>query len=935
MSESPGDQRSEHIQGRFGRRIFLSLLLVTTLPFCGFALVSYLELRSILVAQSETIQHEKLRDTGSVVVDELEAVEKQLMLFGQSTSTVDYLTASSVNIAGLSRMQLRGNLETENLLLNYLGGSALNAADLSDHFASGKGALFLDETRSSAQMKYAVRINNEVLLATVSLKQRLERLSKWADYFVVSASGKLIESSIDVDSFEWVTRLSSPKSENHFTAESDGTVWEYRFALLFLKQRFGAEGVYVVARVDSAATLQSLNRYKWIFISSLILILILISLLSALQIRRKLKPMQQLVDAANAIADKRFDFVLDKNMKGELGVLARTIGDMSSELENQFRYLKLLSDFDNYTLSDVETTTVVVDIARDLRGVFSCNYIGVLFVNQVEDNIVILVEAIDTVDQPTVKVLKTVTNKALNNLSAPLNDVVAVRRELADVLGDSIPKDVEQLNVQLMMNQNAVCGVLMLSCFGDSLDEERRTMRELAAHISVALNAKMRERSHRRHALWDSLTKAPNRRFFEQQLAQAIKASREFSNMGAVFFIDLDHFKKVNDTLGHEFGDELLRAAYLRLADIVPEGAVCARFGGDEFVLLLPTYGILSELSTLADKLIKSIADAFVIREHTVYVGASIGISCFPEHGQSADELLRCADLAMYESKRTGRNCYNIYSTATDNHFRERAKLEEALRHAMENQEFTVYYQPQVCCESGLIVGVEALARWQSPSLGWVSPGVFIPVAEDIGLIENIGDWIFEKSCQDVIDVHRKTGHMLRLGVNFSAIQFSRPKVYEKIIGTLLQCDFPPAYFDIELTESVVMEDFQHVVLTMNKLMEDGIAISLDDFGTGYSSLSYLHKIPISTVKIDRAFISDINMDEQKAALVRAIAAMNRSLGLKTLAEGVETEAEWRWLQSEQCDEIQGYYFSRPLPLEELIDYVNACLEKPGKQALT
>ena len=893
-----------------------------TVPFCVFALVSYFELKSILVSQSDTLQREKIRDSASFLVDLIDGVATQVELYGSGVP--DSLPAEISDIVDIKFSWTDDSSSIERVLVSESISDSASASDVARRLQTSRGALSVDESQAPPKLLYVTKTTDGLRRVTVSLDSYLRELSKWAEYFVVSSSGIPLAASVDDVVIDWTEVLAADTKNGHVVADIGGVSWNFQLASLFLKQHYGIDNLFIVSRVSVEATLDSLTRYKWIFAGSLVLILILIGLLSAVQIHSKLRPMLHLVDAANAIANKQFNFKFDKELTGELGVLSRTMEDMSQQLSIQFQYLKLLNRIDKNTLSDVDTATVAARIVTEIRTSFPCSYVALYFVNQAEEGITILVEVDQARRKPNIKVFDNSSADVHSAFKFTSDMSDEARHQLGRLLRGKVSQNPDGLKMLPLIDEDRVYGALLLKSELNPSDSKKldRTLSKLVSHVSVALNAKMRERSHRRQAMWDSLTGAHNRRYIESQLVSAIAEAVDRNKKGAVFFLDLDHFKKINDTLGHEFGDELLRMAYARMASRLPPDVMSARFGGDEFVLLMPEFREKSELILLAEKLVAALGQTFDVKGHPAYIGVSIGIAQFPGDGKSADELLRCADLAMYQSKRAGRGRYSLFSRTIDNRFHDRINVEKSIRHALENSEFTVHYQPQICSRSGEIVGVEALARWSNEDLGSIGPAEFIPVVEELGLIEDLGDWILKKSCHDMLWLKEQINLTLRLGVNFSAEQFSKPHFDENIRATLTACGFPINKFDVELTESVVMGNFKQITATLEKLLSQGVSISLDDFGTGYSSLSYLHKIPISSVKIDREFIDGVDSDPRKAVTARSIISMNRSLGIKTLAEGVETDGERLWLQGESCDEIQGFYYSKPLSISELKTYI-------------
>jgi diguanylate cyclase (GGDEF)-like protein len=432
-------------------------------------------------------------------------------------------------------------------------------------------------------------------------------------------------------------------------------------------------------------------------------------------------------------------------------------------------------------------------------------------------------------------------------------------------------------------------------------------------------------------AYHDGLTGLGNRRLFTERMEVAIAQARRREARLGVLFLDLDHFKRINDTLGHSVGDELLRGvadrlvACLRDGDLIARseeqrfGAAVSRLGGDEFIVLLSQLEDPRDLAGVAQRILNALRRPFQLRGHELVIGASIGIAIWPADGESIDALLSNADSAMYHAKSEGRNGYQFYDQSMNASALRRLRLESRLRGALERGELTLHYQPKLELATGRIVGLEALARWRDAELGSVSPADFIPVAEQTGLITALGRWALRSVCQQILAFERELGALdLRVSFNVSAREF-HPGLAAEILATVEECGVSPLRLQVEITESVILRDEERVTDALVQLRESGISIALDDFGTGYSSLSYLRRLPVDTLKIDRSFIAPITRSADAAALTRSIVAMGKALGLRVVAEGVESEEQRALLAEWRCDEIQGYVIAPALaPAEAL-----------------
>ncbi|MCV2370949.1 sensor domain-containing protein [Roseateles oligotrophus] len=434
-------------------------------------------------------------------------------------------------------------------------------------------------------------------------------------------------------------------------------------------------------------------------------------------------------------------------------------------------------------------------------------------------------------------------------------------------------------------------------------------------------------------AHFDALTGLPNRVLLNDRSNQAIDIAKRNGDTLALLFLDLDHFKNVNDSLGHRFGDELLKELARRLKSAVREQDTVSRLGGDEFILVLPGTNA-DGAAHVANKVMELAAQSFQIEQHEITVTPSVGVALYPFDGLDFDALCRCADIAMYRAKQDGRNTYRFFTAEMQAESDRTLLLENALRRALERDQLTLHYQPQICMSSGRVIGAEALLRWWHPDLGCVSPAEFIPVAEASGLILQIGEWVMRTACRQLkawmLDGIGGMGE-ITMAVNLSSVQFRHADLPALVSRILEESQLAPALLELELTEGVAMNDPHGAIAVMNDLHDRGIRMSIDDFGTGYSSLSYLKKFRVYKLKIDQQFVRDLSDDPEDRAIVSAIISMAKSLGLQTIAEGVESQGQLDFLREQGCNEVQGYFFAKPMPAEGFSRFVLE-RDEPTKQ---
>jgi diguanylate cyclase (GGDEF)-like protein len=462
-------------------------------------------------------------------------------------------------------------------------------------------------------------------------------------------------------------------------------------------------------------------------------------------------------------------------------------------------------------------------------------------------------------------------------------------------------------------------GVLLLySTEPGAFDEEELALAEqLADSVAFALAYIEKEEQLHYLASYDVLTKSANRNLLQDRLAQAIALAGRQGRQVAVIFVDVDNFKYVNDSLGHKAGDILLKTVTERLGSCVRDVDTIARHGGDEFVLVLPDQSSEEQASQIIQRILTAIAQPIVIDGQELSITCSLGASFYPQDGADGETLLKNADAAMYRAKELGRNTFQFYGKDINSRVSERLGMENSLRRALERDELVLRYQPQINLGTGRIVGAEALIRWRHPKLGTIPPERFIPLAEETGLIDSIGDWVIRTACAQNKAWQDARLPKITVSVNLSARQFRQQGFAESVSGILRETGLASRYLGLELTEGLVMHNTAAGVLILEKLKTMGVNLSIDDFGTGYSSLSYLRRFPIDELKIDQSFVRDVMVDPNDATIAKAIIALALELNLKVTAEGVETHQHIAFLQQNRCEQAQGFYFSRPVPSHE------------------
>ncbi len=576
--------------------------------------------------------------------------------------------------------------------------------------------------------------------------------------------------------------------------------------------------------------------------------------------------------------------------------------------------------------------------------------------NTVERNAKILV--VD--DQETVRFLATAVLRQVGydveEASGGSEAMASIERSPPDlVLLDVVMPDMDGYDVcEMIRARSGTCHLPILIMTG--LDDEKSITRAfdvgatdfigkplqrsiLANRVRYILRAQSSEQKIQQLAYFDSLTGLSNRESFKERLNYTVASAKRHDRIFGLLYLDLDDFKRVNDTLGHTVGDLLLQVVATRLRDCTrktdsltrayaeSDGSLVARLGGDEFIILLDEINQNEAAATVATRVLSSLSETFSLGENEVCITASIGIALFPEDAGDGETLLKHADSAMYYAKRSGKHNYSFYDESMNTSARRRLELGAYLQHGLERDEFALEYQPQLNVITGRICGIEALLRWKNKDLGVVSPAEFIPLAEESGAILKIGEWVLRTACSEAKRWQDKGLAVGRIGVNISVLQFADVGFVDLIADVLRDTGLDPHMLELEITESLLVKDVSEAISSLTALKALGVQIAIDDFGTGYSSLSYLERFPIDRLKVDQAFVREITTDPNDAAIATAVIAMALKMGMNVIAEGVETEAQLNFLRNEGCHEIQGYFWSRPLPPDALEKFFNEKLQ--------
>ena len=721
------------------------------------------------------------------------------------------------------------------------------------------------------------------------------------------------------------------RSSGRLTWSSDGEEWLTTYWQLFLPSRFAAESWTVVVSQPRSAALASLAIFNRVVPLAAIFALALIVILAMTQIRRTLNPINALLAGTKRIAAQDFSTPVRIEHRDEFGTLGTALNGMADQLQHQFGALRALADIDQSILQTTAIEPVLETLFRRLEALVPGGRYGVLIIDADNRNHGRFYRhgSFQNTGGERIKLAPELHRW----LAAASPDTLTDSATLASlgVVFDRRHGD-GTLHVMTMLTGDALAGALVtVSATGTALAaRELGSVRDLAARVAVAISAGKREAELFRRAHFDALTSLPNRELLDDRLQQAVAQAQREDRSLAVLFIDLDGFKEINDTLGHRSGDELLKETALRLSAAVRDADTVARLGGDEYAIVLPRVDGPLEAETVAVKAIQALRRPFLVEGREVHVSASIGLAIFPEDGTNAGELLRKADMAMYNAKEAGKSCFRFFAAEMDRRLQERHSLHHDLHNALGAGEFSLAYQPQIDLRTGQLAAVEALLRWRHPIRGSVSPALFVPILEETGLIHEVGAWVLRRALADYV-LWRGAGiAVARVAVNVAARQLLDPAFIGMISAALADTGLDGHRLEVELTEASLVQDFNAANEALMQLRGRGVRIALDDFGTGYSSLAYLNELVFDTLKIDRAFVVNLPADKS-VAIVKAIIAVAASLNKEVVAEGIESLLQLGQLSHLGCQYGQGYLLGKPLSSAEFVTWAKTrVIQPPG-----
>lgn len=952
LSRHPGPLRS-----RFGRRLLLLFVGATVLPTAVVATLSYRHVTQYLVTHSETSLHQASKAFGAAIFERLLMVDATLknVAAGPALAAAlrDGSAAPKVDPSAARRFTALEFVHADGRRIPLVGTLSelprLGARDSAD-LAEGLPILTARHFERRATRTFLLRRVAPTLpsgrRADGFLVGEIEPGYLWAtsDQSLIAAG--TILTVRDDSAHVLMTSVAGGQSALHTlgldarpTADSLPVATPVPYVAsewpILLDEVFSAPTWTLVLGRSEEDVLGPVQRFTETLFFVVLLSTSVVLVLSVHRIRRSLAPMRELQEGTRRIAGRDFGSRVAIRSRDEFEQLGASFNAMAAQLDRQFQALATAAEIDRAVLSATSAREIVDTLLDRLPDVYPCAAVSVTLMTP--DGAKSLPTFVrDCRSGARTQVRVDLRSDDVQDLLDGSDATVVLRTDgeppppyLAPLLGPGhgvfflLP----------LRYQSQLVGVIAVAERPDTTadPDARVQLRRLADQAAVALaNAQMLEQV-RTLAYYDSLTGLPNRLSYKERLARALEEANRRGTLVAVFFIDLDHFSRINDTLGHEAGDQLLQqlATRLRTSCRLREDEVVAardavdpevaRLGGDEFTIIMSGLEDPDDAGKLARRILSGLAHPFRLAGREIFMNASIGIAVHPYDGKDLETLLMHADTAMYKAKEQGGNSYQTYSRSMNATALQRLTLEHALRRALEREEFEVHYQPIVDAHTGAPAAAEALVRWRHPELGLLLPSEFIPLAEENGLIVPIGEWVMRRACTQNLAWQRAGLAPIRVVVNLSSRQLTRT-VTEYVGRLLRETGLEARWLGLELTETALVNHQKEGADTLHALRAMGLHLSVDDFGTGYSSFSYLKHFPLDTLKIDRAFIRDITTDPDDAAISTAIIALGHALGLSVTAEGVETEEQVLLLREQGCDELQGYHFSRPVPAEGMAE---------------
>lgn len=921
------------LRSRVARRVFLLFVLSAFVPVALLTALTYGHLRKL---DQESVRQQLAHEGGAYARGLYERLlGAHLVLSTQAAGLRMGFKPFDLGVRADSPLFRRIALVQGNASTLLLGAPddvpapRIDAA-LAAHLARGNSVVMTSAAAGASRVLLALaqdpaQPERGVLVAELMPQYLWGEADDFSDQsqICVLDAGSLLFCSQAQPAWDASTALAQAAAAQQALAEG----WESDSRALFLRARFGADDWTVVTLRPTSAGEPAWAQLAYTFLGVILLALLLVAFLSVVQIRRTLVPLEQLIDGTRRIAREEFDRPLTIQRDDEFGQLAQALNAMAARLGQQIGTLRALSEIDQQILSRVELTEIIERVQLRLQALWpdSVSAMVVFDLRAADFGIVHLYAGVEGV---TAKLPTRLEPWLLERLARDYDgmwfDVGGA--ELPDFLTMMVNSGAQRILVLPIFWREKVNGLLAIGLpkSREFNDEQVHRARELSDRIGVALAAHARDEELKYRAHHDDLTGLPNRTLLLERLNQEMAHARRSGKQLAVLFLDLDRFKHVNDVMGHDVGDQLLCEVAERLTSCTREGDTVARLGGDEFVLLLPGLANPQQAMRLANETLSLLKEPFMLDGSESYIGVSIGVALFPDDGSLAPELLKKADMAMYRAKATGRGRIAFFEESMNVAQQERAKLERDLRQAIARKQLELHYQPRFRLADGSLRGVEALLRWRHPELGWVPPAKFMALAEELGLIEEIGAWLMQQAGEQVARWH-KAGYLLEVvTLKVTLRQLKSGRLVPQVQQLLESTGLPARVLELEVAEDALGERLEEVGEPLRELKRMGVGIALADFGTGYASLSNLQRLPVDVLQIAPPFIGELGRDTGATSIVYSIITLAHALGKTVLAQGVSMVQQVELLRSWGCEYAQGPYYSQSLSAQELEEIISS-----------
>ena len=926
-------------RNRVARRIFLLFIISTLIPIL---ILASLSLRQVNILTTEQVTSRLKQDAkfyGLSIYDHLLVIEEQLSFFGsmlKSGQGDPILHHSEYGpISGLSLLQ-NGAIKS-----HYFGRSH-QPPSFSDtewiHMREGKSVV------SMIQQEYAKPVIFISRLIDVDSENRgiitalINQDYLWGDADLFNNKTSACIFGLSFSYLHCSNNPGNPFQEmiadsKHFTSTSVNTILDSEDNLsgswrLFLQARFSQSEWKIILLQNSTDAFSQLKFFSGIYASVVLLAILIVSLFSIYLIRRNMVPLEALMTGIRKMSDNQYDTQVSLHSADEFEEVADAFNTMTSRIGSQIDRLTAQAEIDHLILSRPSVDDIVNIAFNGIERLTSCSWMG-MAIMQDEQSHTFQLKGRNRGEDHARVINDLILSKMEIQTALSLESIVVDDQDdqFAPSLRHYPTAESKSYLILPITNMDGLIALLILGYISNPPSKDAEQSREFSNRIAVAFSNASWEEKLYTQAHFDPLTSLPNRMLLEDRLDQEISHAARNDTYLAVLFLDLDRFKIINDSLGHEFGDSLLKVMAKRMCKCLRQEDTVARLGGDEFVILIrglvSPERALTTATSIAEKVIAEVSKPVTLEEHDIHITTSIGIAICPTDGNNTDTLLRNADTAMYHAKDLGRGNFQFYSEKLNAAAKNRLNMESRLHKALDEDEFEFHYQAKVDPVTGIIVGGEALIRWIDQDEGTIYPNRFITIADEIGLTTRIGKWGLEQACIQAKQWSSQLSRPFRISVNISAHYFHHGNLLKHVQNALRNAELEAACLEIEITESTAMYDMERTILILTQLRDLGVFISIDDFGTGYSSLTYLKYFPVYALKIDRSFIMQIPYSEKDTAIVKSTISLAHNLGLKVVAEGVETREQLNVLTSMGCDEIQGYIYSSPVKTEQFTELLS------------